>query len=230
MPQAGLHALVGASVRKWVPAKEWLLLGILLGNFLPDMDNLLVAVATVAKWTTSAEALEVYHRTFTHSVFTVLFIWIAFWLIGRARRQPKWTNLGWGLGIGVTMHILLDFVIWFNGVHLFWPLGNELNFWVGVIPPAWLDDFLNPAEFLCFALFLYLLRHFAVKHQTDADFMQALNIWLGLMVLLFLVFTPLFYIETPPLMFTVYGAFYLLALCTTFGITIRMRATVARLG
>ena len=47
MAQAGIHGLVGVAVRKWSPAREWLVLGIVLGNLLPDADNLAVAVATV---------------------------------------------------------------------------------------------------------------------------------------------------------------------------------------
>ncbi len=40
MAQAGIHGMVGMAVRKWVPKKEWLMLGIVLGNMLPDMDAL----------------------------------------------------------------------------------------------------------------------------------------------------------------------------------------------
>ena len=39
--------MVGLAVRKWTPTREWLMLGIVLGNLMPDADNLAVAVATV---------------------------------------------------------------------------------------------------------------------------------------------------------------------------------------
>ena len=48
MAQAGIHGLAGMAVRKWTPSREWLMTGIVLGNLLPDADNLAVAVATVA--------------------------------------------------------------------------------------------------------------------------------------------------------------------------------------
>ena len=50
MPQNGIHAIVGTAVaRNWMPKKEWLLLGVVLGNMFPDLDNLVVAYATLAK-------------------------------------------------------------------------------------------------------------------------------------------------------------------------------------
>ncbi len=46
MPQAGIHEMVGMATRKWTGARTWLLLGAMLGSFVPDMDNVGMAVAT----------------------------------------------------------------------------------------------------------------------------------------------------------------------------------------
>jgi membrane-bound metal-dependent hydrolase YbcI (DUF457 family) len=91
-------------------------LGVFLGNLLPDADNLAVAVATIMKLPT-----EGLHRTFTHSLFTVVAFVAVFYLVGQAIRQPRWVNLGLGLGAGILMHILLDLLIWFNGVEICGP-------------------------------------------------------------------------------------------------------------
>jgi membrane-bound metal-dependent hydrolase YbcI (DUF457 family) len=109
MAQIGIHGIVGMAVRKWVPERAWLMLGIVLGSMIPDLDNLAVAVATVTKQPT-----EGLHRTLTHSLFIVAVIILVFYIISKATRQPRWSNLGWGLGLGVLMHILLDLLIWFN--------------------------------------------------------------------------------------------------------------------
>ena len=111
MPQAGFHAIVGAASRKWMPKREWLLLGVVLGNMFPDLDNVAVAVATVAKVSTAG-----LHRTFTHSLFTIAALVILFYLVAAVTKKPKWNNLGLGLGAGILMHILLDLLAWFNGV------------------------------------------------------------------------------------------------------------------
>jgi membrane-bound metal-dependent hydrolase YbcI (DUF457 family) len=131
MPQNGIHAMAGVAVRRWMPQREWLLLGVVLGNMVPDLDNLAVAYATL-----SGGDSHGLHRTFTHSLFTILTVLVGFYLVAALTRNWKWNNLGIGLGIGILMHILLDLVLWFNGVELFWPIRYELNFWRGFETPG----------------------------------------------------------------------------------------------
>ncbi|MCC6568721.1 MAG: metal-dependent hydrolase, partial [Anaerolineales bacterium] len=131
MSQNGLHAIIGVAARKWMPHKEWLLLGAVLGNMAPDLDNLAVAYATLTGGDTHG-----LHRTFTHSVFTALAMLVLFYVVAAATRNQRWNNFGIGFGIGILMHILVDLIIWFNGVEIFWPLGGEVNFWAGFTVPA----------------------------------------------------------------------------------------------
>ena len=58
MAQAGIHAMVGMLSQKFTDKRQWLLFGIILGSFIPDMDNFGVAAATLAKLPT-----EGIHRT-----------------------------------------------------------------------------------------------------------------------------------------------------------------------
>jgi len=224
MPQAGLHGLTGMAVSKFAGKREWLLLGIILGTMLPDMDNVAVAVATVAKMDTHG-----LHRTFTHSLFFVAAIVLAFYAIGSARKQPRWINLGLGLGIGVTMHVLLDLLGWFNGVYILWPINYELNFWTNVQPPAWFMTFMDPAEMLMFAIYLYALGAWARKYGTNGDFQNKLRNWMIFEIVLFIVFTPLAFIMTKGFL-TIFGAAYLFSLFMVFFVTIRMRDTVEAAG
>lgn len=82
MAQAGMHAMVGMAVQKVAGKKEWLLLGVILGSFIPDMDNLGVAVATVAKLPT-----EGIHRTLTHSIFFAIAVAVVFYFIGQGKKK-----------------------------------------------------------------------------------------------------------------------------------------------
>lgn len=220
MPQAGLHGLSGMAVRSLAGKREWLSLGIILGTMLPDMDNLAVAVATVARM--DSQGL---HRTLTHSFFFVIAIISLFYLLGQALKQPRWTNLGIGLGIGVTLHILLDLLGWFNGVYVLWPLDYELNLWRNAQPPAWFMAFMEPAEMLMFALYLYVLGTWARKYGTNADFQPKLFNWMIFELVLFLLFTPLAYVMDSGFL-TIFGALYLFSLFMVFFVTIRMRDTV----
>lgn len=220
MPQAGLHGLTGMAVSRFTGKRERLALGIILGTMLPDMDNVAVAVATLARADTHG-----LHRTFTHSVFFVVLIVAVFQIAGSLRNQPHWTNLGMGLGIGVTMHILLDLVGWFNGVYILWPVDYELNFWRNANPPEWFLKFLEPAELLMFAVFLYALKVWSRKYDTDSDYSMRLRNWMIFEIVLFAIFTPLAYSMTRGFL-TIFGAVYLFSLFLVFFITIRMRKTV----
>lgn len=224
MPQAGLHGLTGMAVSKFVGKREWLLLGIILGTMLPDMDNVAVAVATLAK--IDPHGL---HRTFTHSFFFVIAIVLVFYLIGQTRKQLRWSNLGLGLGIGVIMHILLDLLGWFNGVYIFWPINYELNFWRNAQPSAWFMAFMNPVEMLMFAVYLYALGAWARQYGTNTDFQPKLFNWMIFELVLFIIFTLLMFTMDTGFL-TIFGALYLFSLFMVFFVTIRMRDTVEAAG
>jgi membrane-bound metal-dependent hydrolase YbcI (DUF457 family) len=220
MAQAGMHGMVGMAVQKMAGRKEWLLLGILLGSFVPDMDNVGVAVATL-----TGASTEGIHRTLTHSVFFVVAVIAVFYWIGQMKKDERWNNLGLGLGLGILLHILLDLVLWFNGVEMFWPLAGEINFWTNTTPPEWFMKFMDPAEFLFFGLYLWALGTWARKANTDGDFMNKHRLWMWLEFVLFVIFTPLVYIMTKGFL-TIFGALYLFSIFMTFFVTLRMRKTV----
>ena len=224
MPQAGLHGLTGMAVNKFAGKREWLLLGIILGTMLPDMDNLAVAIATLAKIDPHG-----YHRTFTHSFFFVIAIVLIFYLIGQVSKQPRWSNLGLGLGIGMTMHILLDLLGWFNGVYILWPIDYELNFWRNAQPPAWFMAFMDPTEMLMFAIYLYALGAWARKYRTNTDFQPKLFNWMIFELVLFIIYALLAFIMDSGFL-TIFGALYLFSLFMVFFVTIRMRDTVEAAG
>jgi len=220
MAQAGMHAMVGMVVQKAMGKKEWLLLGVILGSFIPDMDNVGVAVATVAKLPT-----EGIHRTMTHSIFFAIGVMLVFYVIGQVKGNERWANLGLGLGLGILLHSLLDFVLWFNGVEFFWPLGGEINFWANSNPPGWLTKFLDPAEFLFFGLYLGALGAWARKFGTDSDYLSRNRIWMLLEFALFIIFTLMFYFMDSGYQ-TIFGLLYLISLFMAFFVTIRMQTTV----
>ena len=220
MAQAGIHSILGVAVRKWTPERTWLLLGIVLGSLLPDTDNLAVAVATVAKLPT-----EGLHRTFTHSLFTVVAVVAVFVILAQIARQPRWKNLGIGLGIGILLHILLDLLIWFDGVEILWPIPSWINLWAEVTPPPWFDKLMMTAEFLFLALFFLGLSTLARRQGTDLGYLRKLRVWTWLQLVLFVIFTVLVYTLSKGFM-TLYGLTYLLSLGLAIGVTLRMRQTI----
>ena len=226
MPQNGIHAMVGIASRKWMPQKEWLLLGVVLGNMFPDLDNLVVAYATLAK----LPEPEHFHRTFTHSIFTIVALVALFYIIATVTRSEKWKNFGTGFGTGILLHILVDLVLWFNGVELLWPIKYELNFWSWFTVPAWLKIFLDTGEFLAFGLYLLLLVSLSRKNGTDTGKQSSAKIWAYIELALFVLFTAMFFIiGTKGLHYTIFGALYLVSMLIAMTVTIRMRKTVETL-
>jgi membrane-bound metal-dependent hydrolase YbcI (DUF457 family) len=220
MAQAGIHGMVAMAVRKWTPSRKWLMLGIVLGNILPDADNLAVAIATL-----SGKSTEGLHRTFTHSLFFIAAIILLGYVVTAITKRSTWSNLGIGLGVGVLMHILLDLLIWFNGVEILWPIPSWINFWGGVTPPEWWSKLMMPTEFLFFALLFLLFAKLARNQNTDTDYLRALSVWTNIQLFLFAVFTVLVYTMQKGFM-TPFGAIYLLSLGLAFAVTIRMRETI----
>jgi membrane-bound metal-dependent hydrolase YbcI (DUF457 family) len=222
MPQNGVHAIAGIAARKWMPQREWLLLGVVLGNMFPDLDNLAVAYATL----TGSDPHGL-HRTFTHSIFTILAILLLFYLVAALTKSQKWNNFGLGLGIGILMHILLDLVLWFNGVELLWPIRYELNFWNWFTVPAWLNILLETGEFLSFGLYFFLLASLSQRQNTNRERQGLSKIWAYIEFALFIVFVVLFFsLGTEGLHYTIFGALYLISMIIAIVITIQLRTTV----
>jgi membrane-bound metal-dependent hydrolase YbcI (DUF457 family) len=226
MPQNGIHAIIGVVSRKWMPKREWLLLGVVLGNMFPDLDNLAVAYATLAKLPDPGR----FHRTFTHSIFTIIAMVILFYIIAVVTKNEKWKNFGIGFGAGILMHILVDLVLWFGGVALFWPVKFELNFWSWFVTPVWLKILLDTGEFLAFGLYFLLLSSLASRYETDVNRQRLSRIWAYIEFGLFVLFTTLFFlIGSKGSYYQVYGGLYLLSLIVSVVITIQMRQTIETL-
>jgi len=225
MPQNGIHAIAGIAARRWVPQREGLILGVLLGNMFPDLDNLVVAYATLTK--ADSHGL---HRTFTHSIFAVLLVILLFSLIAGLTKNQKWNNLGLGLGTGILMHILFDLILWFNGVELFWPLRYELNFWRWFAMPDWLKIILDTGEFLAFGLYFLLLGSLARQQNTDEGHRRPIRTWTYVQLALFILFTGLFFTAgATGLPYTIFGALYLASMILAIVVTIQMRKTIETL-
>lgn len=222
MPQNGVHAIAGIVARKWMPQRDWLLLGVVLGNMFPDLDNLAVAYATLG----GADPHGL-HRTFTHSLFTIVAVVIVFYLSAALTKNQRWNNFGIGIGIGMLMHVLLDLILWFNGVELLWPIRYELNFWRWFTTPEWLRIILETGEFLAFGLYFWVLSSLARRQNTDRKYQSPLKAWAYIEFALFIIFVVLFFmIGAGGLPYMVFGALYLLSMIVAIVITVQMRKTV----
>jgi hypothetical protein len=82
-----------------------------------------------------------------------------------------------------------------------------------------------PVELFFFALFFTGLYFMAKKQKSDLDYLSKLRFWIGLEILLFIVFLVLAFTLTKGFL-TICGAVDLLSLGLAVGVTIRMRSTI----
>jgi membrane-bound metal-dependent hydrolase YbcI (DUF457 family) len=212
------------AVRKWTSKREWLILGIVAGNLLPDLDALALGYATFAGKDTHG-----LHRTFSHSIVVILGLVAVFYLISAVSKRSRIGYLGLGLGIGMLMHALLDLVIWFRGVEIFWPFYGEINFWSGITTPAWwYNTFEVAVEFLLLALFFMFLANLARKQGTDSGFLKRLKGWTWVQFVLFLIFIVLVYTWDGYYLF--WGIAYTLSLILALSVIVKMRKTIEGIG
>jgi hypothetical protein len=129
------------------------------------------------------------------------------------------------MGAGVLMHILLDLLLWFNGVAILWPIPSWVDLWSWYTPPVWLNNLLLTGEYLFFALYFLFLASLARRQKTDAPFLKTLRLWIILQAALFAVLTVLVFVMGKGFT-TLNGLIYLLSLALAIGVTLRMRRTV----
>jgi hypothetical protein len=180
---------------------------------IPDLDNIAVGRHTHEK-PRPKDCTAPYPQP-VHDAVIVLVLFCS--ALGRKSVEFSLSRFG----AGILIHILLDLVLWFNGVgSLAYPL--ELNFWSWFSVPAWLENLLSTAEFLAFGLFFWMLVWIAAKNGTDKDYQPRARLWAYLMFGLFVIFTIMAFTMSSG-WFTIYGGLYLLALFLAVGVTIRMK-------
>jgi hypothetical protein len=158
-------------------------------------------------------------------LLAIVVVVAVFGLVSLITKRQRWLNLGIGLGIGILLHILLDLLLWFDGVAILWPASYYLNLWSRFSASSWWITLMQPAEMLFFALFFLNLYYLARKQSSDVSYLSKLRIWIGLQFVLFAVFLVLAFTMQKGFL-TIFGAVYLLSLGLAVGVVIRMRQTI----
>jgi membrane-bound metal-dependent hydrolase YbcI (DUF457 family) len=224
MAQAGIHGFVGLIVAQRMPNPKRFRLGFILGSVLPDADILVAGPAMLI-----GLSADDFHRTFSHSVFTAAGVAGAFFLIGRLRKSHDWARMGLGLSLGMTAHMLVDFLLWFRGLQIVWPIPWQASIWCGMdeLPDWWIKVDLS-GEFACFAVFFAVLSSLARRRQMNDGYLLPLWRWTIAESSLFAVFVALALVPGATLM--VFRICWWLAYIPSLGIMIyviiRMRGSI----
>ncbi len=197
MAQAGIHALIGLQSKRIIPHEKGLYPAIIIGSLIPDLDILIVALSSI--FLSIERSTEIFHRTFSHSFFTLIIIYLLFMILGEMRKSTQLKTIGKGLAIGILLHIIADTFLWFHGIHFLWPLPiPEFNLWESTHIPVLIRNFILSSEFLFFRLYAwFLLNQYLSNPVENGWFVKFISKWMNIELLLFIAFLFFTYFEIP---------------------------------
>ena len=189
MAQAGLHAYIAYSLREIIPQKKWFLISFILGALIPDVD--IIITSAYSLFAPIEKSIILTHRTFTHSIFSYIIIYLLFLIIYEVTKNKKYLLFGNGIFAGLLSHLILDIFLWFDAVHIFWPLPTEsLDIWyfLNDIKPLYKKIFLA-LEFVFFRLFAWQIIEVIIKHPfSNGKYLKNLSIYMKTQTLFLIVF------------------------------------------
>ena len=208
MAQAGLHAAAGYQLRRVCPYEERLFPALIFGAMLPDLDVIIVAFASLFYSISQAE--EIFHRTFSHSFFTLIFVYLVFAILSEMYKKPVLKSIGKGITLGMLTHLLIDTLIWFRQIDLLWPLPlKPVNLWHLWEAPPLVFQILLIFEFFCFRWYAWFLITQHIKTPgNQAWFVKYLTKWKKWEDYIFLLFIILV-IWNPPFFKILFGIAYI---------------------
>jgi len=221
MAQAGIHALIGLQSKRLFPHKKGLYPSIIIGSLLPDLDIILVAISSI--FTSIEKSTEIFHRTFSHSFFSLIIIYLLFMIAGEAKKDSQLKTIGKGITIGILLHIIVDTFLWFHGIHFLWPLPvTEFNLWKSMHIPVIMMNLILSTEFLFFRIYAwFLINQYLSNPVGHSWFIKFIIKWMKIESILFFIFLIFTYFEIPSFIF-LFGLAYIPSLIMTIISTILM--------
>jgi membrane-bound metal-dependent hydrolase YbcI (DUF457 family) len=221
MAQAGIHALIGLQSKRIIPHEKGLYPAIIIGSLIPDLDIIIVALSSV--FLSIEKGTEIFHRTFSHSFFTLVIVYLLFMITGEMKKSQFLKTLGKGFAIGILLHIIADTFLWFHGIHFLWPLPlSKFNLWESRHIPAIIRNFILSSEFLFFRIYAwFLLNQYLSNPVENGWFVIFISKWMKVEFLLFIVFIVFTYFEIPSFKF-LFGLAYIPSLIMAIISTILM--------
>ena len=188
MAQAGIHALIGLQSKRLIPHKNGLYPSIIIGSLLPDLDIVVVALCSI--FYSIEKSTEIFHRTFSHSFFSLTILYLLFMIGSEAKKNSQLKTIGKGISIGIFLHIIVDIFLCFDGVQFLWPLPiNGFNLWESIQIPEVIKNLILSIEFLFFRIYAwFLIRQYLSNPIDNAWFINFLTKWMKIESILFIIF------------------------------------------
>ena len=209
MAQIGLHAYIALSLKKKLPAKKWFFVSFLFGSILPDIDGLFIFLSSLI--IPLNISLNIYHRTFTHNIFIVIFLYLFFLIIYEIKKNKSYLYIGNGMMLGMLLHLSIDIFLWFDSIHLFWPLpSNRIDLWSNLSISIWIVKLLMVFEFIFFRLFAWEMTKIVIEcPQKNGCYLQSLNYFMRIQVFFIITFSIISYFLNESIIYYFFSFYYI---------------------
>ena len=227
MAQTGIHAIIGLKSKTILPKGKWFFVSIIIGSLVPDIDILLVIIASI--FTGFETAMSLFRNSISHSIFTSLILFFIILIIYEVKKDKKIRDISIGILIGFTFHIMCD-LIWFEPIHFLWPLPlDKLNLFASITIPLNIKVFMYALEFLFFRLFGWILLQKLIDNpKNNNHIIIPLTKWIKYQSYLFLFFLILIFFQIRHILFMyVFGIFFIPSLLFAIYLTFMLRNSLS---
>ena len=210
MAQAGLHAYIAFLFKKKLPFKKWFFISFLIGSIIPDIDLILVPIGLLASLGIE-DSILLLHRTFSHSIITLIIIYLSFLIIYEIKKDINLLFICNGFCLGILLHILIDIFLWFEPIHILWPLPiDEINFFNYIEISYFFKIFLLSSEFFLFRVLAWkLIKIIITNPLKNADAINSLSKFMKVeLVYLILFIISSIYLDYSYIYY-IFGIFYI---------------------
>ena len=182
-------------------------------------DIVIVAIGSLFYPILQSQTL--FHRSFSHSFFSVILIYLLFSIFAEWEKRPIFKSIGKGLSLGILSHIILDTFLWFQAIQFLWPLPLEpFYLWSFWKTPIGIKSVMLVLEFLCFRWYAwFLINKHLQSPNTQSWIIKYLHIWKKWETF-FIVFFSFLAFFKPSIFLILFGIAYIpsvsMALWTTY--------------
>ena len=209
MAQIGLHAYLALSLKKRLPKKDWFFVAFLFGSILPDIDTIFTFTASL--FIPLEKSLDIFHRTFSHNIFIVIILFLIFLIIYEFKKNKIFLYIANGLISGMSLHLFIDVFLWFDSIHLFWPLPSErIDMWPEFSPSNFIIKTLMVLEFVFLRLFAWEMTKIIIESPGEnGSFLQSLNYFMKAQLVFIITFLIFSYFLYADMIYYLFSIFYI---------------------
>ena len=224
MAQTSINAIIGLKLKSITPTKKRLLVSIIIGMMLPDLDFIIEYIINHLTFINFQ-----LHNSIFHNIFIVPFIALLILIYAEYKNERELKIIALGISTGMIFHILLD-VITLQSIGLLFPLfDSSENFdfkeYLNININHNIQKILNSFEFLFFRIYGWLLiEEIILNPKNTYHLIKRINIWMKAEIYIFLLCILFIYFGIDDTQFeNIYGALYIPSFLFALHITYKIR-------